>query len=164
MVKTQVLDHFDNVPDAFLSTYLFTGDDGLEDPNPTNAYLNDGSFSFDHKLAGGFAYKWAQTLCGYAFPVCTSILKLTTNGTHIVEANQPATPFFSKLIQLIAEKRSQLVKLNTLIAAMLVKVTLPNVAGHKITGKILPLRRLETTVDSQSFRFRASVSGTSTVM
>ena len=47
---------------------LLPGDFGTASPLPVHCIVADGRFCFDPSLAGGFAYRWAQQICGLTVP------------------------------------------------------------------------------------------------
>ncbi|KAI8920857.1 Fms-interacting protein-domain-containing protein [Powellomyces hirtus] len=59
-----------NIPSKLLTTGLFPSDIGQESPNPANTFLGSETdpFRFDANTANGYAFVWAQTLCGLDYP------------------------------------------------------------------------------------------------
>ncbi|KAJ3000757.1 THO complex subunit 5 [Globomyces sp. JEL0801] len=166
VVQTTLKESFANVPVSFVSSQFYPGDDGHRSPNPENDFLNDGGFIFDPQAANGFAYHWAQSLCGLEYPMPYS-LKLSPSKTWIqFQESESSIPFLSKIASSLMERRSLLIKINTTLAAKLAgKLSLPKPMSGKVFGKLLSFVKSESTLTSQQFKFKLDISGTTyTVM
>jgi hypothetical protein len=128
IVKPELIEQFDNVPAALFSHNIFPGDDGKEACNTKLLFLDDGKFKFDYEFCQGYAYSWAQYVCGFYYPRSID-LKTNDSCTWILNDNgQPTVPFFSKVIELVTEKRAIAVQINSALASMTLK---PQFAGLK---------------------------------
>ncbi|KAJ3321466.1 THO complex subunit 5 [Boothiomyces sp. JEL0866] len=79
----------------FLTSNLYPGDDGQSSPNPSNAFLDDGNFTFSSELAGGSAYTWAQIISGLHYP---THLQLNLSKNNALVDNKPVISEISKLL------------------------------------------------------------------
>ena len=168
VVKTDLIDPFDYLPASFLASGLFPLDDGIETPNPANAFLNGGNFAFDQQAAGGFAFHWAQLISGLRFPMPTS-LNTTHNGLWIsVPSNaQDATeedgatadetetrlPTLKHVVDRIFARRKLLLEVNQTIAAMRMgKLTVPILkSGVSTVQKLVSFKPISKEPDRQTF-------------
>ncbi|KAJ3284891.1 THO complex subunit 5 [Borealophlyctis nickersoniae] len=104
VVAAEILQKMTNIPPAALLAGLFPNDDGTSSPNPANMFLDE-SFMFSPAMAGGYAYAWAQPICGLEFPSSPS--QLTPSRAWYAEGDEgglPLRPFLTKIVELVGQR------------------------------------------------------------
>jgi hypothetical protein len=131
-------DSFDNVPPIFMLSNLLKGDKGLESPNSASLLYSDG-VEFNADKASGFPFFWAQILAGLSFPSLAQFIhQLSKNGIWYHDENERKMPFFEKLCISILERRKLMIKVNTVIAGLVLKFG----ARKDIIGRLLSIVKL----------------------
>lgn len=74
-------------PDVKGLQLLFPGDTGVNSPKASHSYLQDGNFLFDVEKAGGYAFVWANVLCGIK---CSPMLDGSTKTDISIDTQEGA--------------------------------------------------------------------------
>ncbi|KXS13673.1 hypothetical protein M427DRAFT_136445 [Gonapodya prolifera JEL478] len=146
-------------------TCLWPGDDGTESPVPSTDFLlvNNRPFTFSPEDAGGYAYSWAQHLCGIDF-VAPVRQRDTVVAPWIEGEGGRKRPYISRVVEIVRLRLKGLQALH-LHLSILSRNTIPDVnfpGKVPTTSKLISWRERELVDSDKAHQFNATVQARST--